>query len=57
MPKTPRELREQVERAQEQESAPGRERTAEGEEVETPNRRDFFENLEKVSRPDEPSRS
>lgn len=49
-PKTPQELREQIERENEQPASPGKERTAEGEEVETPKRKDFFSDLEKVSR-------
>ena len=50
-PKTPDELREQIEQAQDEPADPGRERTAEGLEVETPQRNDFFETLKKVSKP------
>ena len=50
-PKTPSELREQIERNNEQPSEPGHERTAEGMEARTPKRREFFGNLEKVARP------
>jgi hypothetical protein len=49
-PKTPSELKEQVKKQNaENPPAPGKSRTAEGLEVENPKRRDFFENLEKVS--------
>jgi hypothetical protein len=51
-PKTPSELNEQIERQQDEPAATGHERTAEGEDVETPSRDDFFGNLEKASRPD-----
>ena len=52
MPKTPDEIKEQIERANEEPPAvPGHERTAEGMEVEPPSRDDFFSNLEKVSKP------
>ena len=51
-PKTPSELREQIERANEQPAKPGHERSAEGEEVRTPERVEFFSNLEKVSAPE-----
>ena len=50
-PKKPPELKEQIEREQEKPAKPGHERTAEGKEVPTPERKDFFRNLEKVSRP------
>lgn len=51
MPKTPSELKEQIENANEQPPAvPGNERTAEGLEVRPPPRADFFSNLEKVSK-------
>lgn len=52
MPKTPDELKEQIEQQNEEPPAvPGHERTAEGLEVDPPSREDFFTNLEKVSRP------
>ena len=51
MPKTPDELKEQIEKANEEPPAtPGHERTAEGLNVPTPKRDDFFANLKKVSR-------
>ncbi len=40
-PKTPSELKEQIEKQQESPAEPGHERTAEGKEVPTPKRRDF----------------
>jgi hypothetical protein len=51
-PKTPEELREQLERENEQPAEPGHDRTAEGEVVPTPMREAFLDNLEKVSRPE-----
>jgi hypothetical protein len=52
MPKKPDELKEQIEKANEQVPAvPGNERTAEGLEVQPPKRSDFFSNLKKVSKP------
>lgn len=48
-PKTPRELREQIEAQQNEPATPGHERTAEGMEVETPTRRELFGNLRKVA--------
>jgi hypothetical protein len=50
MPKTPEELKAEIERENKQPAPDGKERTAEGEEVETPKRKDFFGNLEKASR-------
>jgi len=50
-PKTPSELREQIEAQQNEPAAPGHERTAEGMEVETPTRANFFGNLRKVALP------
>lgn len=50
-PKTPNELKEQVERQNEQPAPEGQERTAEGLLVPTPTRKDFLANLEKVSEP------
>jgi hypothetical protein len=50
MPKDPQELREQIERQQaENPPADGKERTAEGKEVPTPKRGEFFDSLRKVS--------
>jgi hypothetical protein len=49
-PKTPSELREQIEAQQNEPATPGHERTAEGEEVETPSENKFMENLRKVAR-------
>jgi hypothetical protein len=52
-PKTPSELKEQIEEANAPPPAdPEKERTAEGLTVETPSRDAFFSNLEKVSKPD-----
>lgn len=49
-PKTPSELKKQIEKANEEApAARGHERTAEGLDVPTPTRDDFFSNLEKVS--------
>jgi hypothetical protein len=53
MPKTPEELKEQIEAQQDQPAKEGHERTAEGLSVETPSRDAFFANLGKVSKPDE----
>lgn len=51
-PKTPSELKEQIEKQNaENPPAAGHDRTAEGQEVPTPTRDDFFGNLEKVSKP------
>lgn len=52
MPKTPEELKEQIEQAQDEPADEGSERTAEGLEVPTPARGDFLRNLEKVSKPE-----
>ena len=52
-PKTPDELREQIERENEKRSKAGHEKTAEGMETPTPSEDDFFANLEKASKPDE----
>jgi hypothetical protein len=53
LPKTPDELKEQIEEANEEPPAvPGNDRTAEGMEVRRPSRDDFFANLEKVSKPE-----
>jgi hypothetical protein len=53
-PKTPNELREQVEKqnAENPPAVEGNERTAEGLEVTPPERDEFFENLRKVTRPE-----
>jgi hypothetical protein len=50
-PKTPSELREQIESHQDEPAKEGSERTAEGEETRTPERGEFFGNLEKLSEP------
>jgi len=55
-PKTPSELREQIEAQQNEPAAPGHERTAEGMEVETPTRRELFGNLGKIARKPLPKR-
>jgi hypothetical protein len=49
-PKTPNELRKQIEAQQNEPASPGHERTAEGEEVETPSESEFMGNLQKVAR-------
>jgi hypothetical protein len=49
--KTPEQLREQIEARQDQPATEGNERTAEGEEVRTPGRGEFFGNLEKAAKP------
>jgi hypothetical protein len=49
--KTPRELREQAEEQAKKPTRPGYTRTAEGEEVPEPTRRDLHANLAKVSKP------
>lgn len=51
-PKTPSELKEQIDRENEKPAREGHERTAEGLNVETPKADDFFGNLEKVSKPE-----
>lgn len=51
-PKTPSELREQIEKQNEEPPAPSHDRTAEGQVVPTPKRSEFFGNLEKASKPD-----
>lgn len=53
MPKSPQELNKQIKKANEKAPAtPGNERTAEGLDVPTPKRDEFFSNLEKVSKPE-----
>lgn len=49
-PKTPSELSEQIAKQNEQPAEEGHERTAEGLEVETPERGDFFGNLDKITK-------
>jgi hypothetical protein len=50
-PKKPSELREQVETQNDQPAiGEGMERTAEGKEVRTPSREEFFDNLRKASK-------
>lgn len=55
-PKTPEELREQVERQNAAPAAPGHERTAEGMETRVPGRDEFFGNLEKLVKPERAKR-
>jgi hypothetical protein len=53
-PKTPKELKEQLSHeSEENPPAEGHDPTPEGLEVETPTRKEFFDNLEQVSRPDD----
>jgi hypothetical protein len=52
-PKTPSELKAQIDQQNEQPAKPGHERTAEGLSVETPKRSAFLKNLAKLSKPDE----
>jgi hypothetical protein len=52
-PKTPDELREQLERQNQDQPAEGKDRTAEGLEVERPSREGFLGNLKKVTEPDD----
>lgn len=49
-PKNSDELRQQIEDQQDQPATLGHERTAEGEEVETPSESEFMGNLRKVAR-------
>lgn len=56
-PKTPDELKEQIERENAKPHADDRDVTSEGMTVKRPTRSDFFSNLEKVSKPDEDSTS
>lgn len=51
-PKTPSELKAQVDAQNKQPAKEGKERTSEGLSVETPSEGDFFSNLEKASKPD-----
>jgi hypothetical protein len=55
-PKTPSELREQIEAQQNEPAAPGHERTAEGMETPTPSGSEFFGNLRKIARKPLPKR-
>jgi hypothetical protein len=48
-PKSPDELRKQIEEQAEKPVKRGRSRTAEGQEVRTPKRGEFFKNLKKAS--------
>ncbi|HEY5295649.1 MAG TPA: hypothetical protein VIJ70_09285 [Gaiellaceae bacterium] len=50
-PKTPRELKEQIDEQAKQPAKEGSERTAEGLSVETPSRDAFFGNLAAASQP------
>jgi len=50
-PKTPEELKEQIDAQNQEPAKPGHERTAEGQSVPTPKRGDFFRNLGKASKP------
>ena len=52
-PKTSKELKEQVEKRNEDRPADGHSLTAEGLKVPNPSREDFFSNLEKASEPEE----
>jgi hypothetical protein len=54
-PKTPKELKEQAEKQNEDRPADGHSRTAEGLKVPNPSRDDFFGNLSKASKSDPPS--
>jgi hypothetical protein len=54
-PKTPKELKDQIERQNENQPADGKDRTAEGLEVDKPTRSDFFKNLDSASRPEKTS--
>lgn len=51
-PKTPDELRDQLEKQNADQPAEGKDRTAEGVEVPQPKRDEFLSNLERVSRPE-----
>jgi hypothetical protein len=48
-PKSPDELRKQIEEQAKEPAESGHERTAEGQEVPTPKRSEFFGNLKKVT--------
>jgi hypothetical protein len=51
-PKTPKQLRDEIEKANKQPATEGNEYTAEGKLVPVPSKEDFFSNLEKVTKPD-----
>jgi hypothetical protein len=53
MPKTPEQIKAELEAQQDQPARPGHDRTAEGLSVPTPSRDDFFGNLAKVSKPED----
>lgn len=53
MPKTPEQLKAELEAQNEQPAREGHDRTAEGVSVPRPERSEFFDNLEKVSKPKE----
>jgi len=53
-PKSPDELRRQLERKNETLAKPGHEYTAEGIEVPIPERRELLANLEKLAKPQQP---
>jgi hypothetical protein len=50
-PKKPSDLKEQIESQQDRPAAEGNEHSAEGEEMRTPERGEFFGNLEKAASP------
>ena len=55
-PKTPSELRKQIEAQQNEPAAAGHERTAEGMETRTPSESEFLGNLRKIARKPLPKR-
>lgn len=57
MPKTPDELKKQVERENAKPHSEGKDVTSEGMVVERPARKDFLANLEKVSEETTPSKN
>jgi hypothetical protein len=50
-PKSPDQLRKELERQNEQPAKPGHERTAEGMEAPVPSKRELLANLEKLAKP------
>lgn len=52
MPKTPKQLLDQLKRRNKGRPADGHSMTAEGMKAENPSRGEFFSNLEKVSKPE-----
>jgi hypothetical protein len=52
MPKTPKQLLDQLKKRNKDRPADGHSMTAEGQKVENPTRGDFFSNLEKASKPE-----